>query len=77
MQIRRRSNKPDVSAKPHDLHFTPGVPLPGSSHSSKSYDEDLLFGHGGSLTLSHLSFLLSSPSPHFGLFFLPPAVLSQ
>lgn len=66
MQIRRRSNKPDVSPKPHDLHFTPDAfPLPESSRSSKSYDKDLLFGHGGSLTLSHPSFLLSSPSPHF------------
>lgn len=48
----------------------------GSSRSSKSYDEDLLFGHGGSLTLSHPSFLHSSPFPHFWLqtfeFFFSP-----
>lgn len=39
--------------------------LPGSSRHSTSNDQNLLSGHGGSLTLSHPSFLLSSPSPRF------------
>lgn len=49
----------------------------GSSRSSKSYHEDLLFGHGGSLTLSHPSFLHSSPFPDFWVLFFSPVVLSQ
>lgn len=83
MQIRRRSNKPDVSPKPHDLHFTPGAflfldPAALQSHMTRIY---------GLVTVAHSHFhILPAFSHHllhisdsrlFSCFFFSPAVLSQ
>lgn len=68
---------PSANLTSHDLHFTPDK-FP-SLDPAKSHDEDLLFGHGGSLALSP-SFLpalitsstfLNSDFLGFVVFFLP------
>lgn len=82
VQILRRSNKPDVSPKPHDFHFTPDAFL--------FLDPDTLQSHMTRIyclvTVAHSHFhIFPSCSHHllhisdFRLFtsFFPPAVLSQ